>query len=195
MLDIPLFDRTSNGNCGFLGFRMCQNRLAVAVLSYIIEQGKFARVIELGTQLGGLTALLGLQCRMQDVEMYTFDVQATSPYVEWLHLFGVHYQLGNIFSGEGVTAIRSLIEAPGRVLLLCDNGDKIRELHTFAPFLKTDDLIGAHDYQPDADCDEKRWGWHEVRDADVKSICEEHHLASYLPAACAEAAWLMRIKQ
>src|SRR5580698_8390081 len=79
-VEMPLYERTSDGNCRVLGLRMCQNRLAVAVLSYVIETGGFKQVIELGTQLGGLSALLGLQCRMVRARFDTFDKEAASPY-------------------------------------------------------------------------------------------------------------------
>src|SRR5579871_373769 len=193
-MEFPLYDRTPGGNCGFLGFRMCQNRIAVAVLSYLLETGGFAQVIELGTQLGGLTVLLGLQCHMQGIRLDSFDLEAASPYQEWFERFGVHYHIGDIFRPEGVATIQVLIQAPGRALVLCDNGNKAREFATFAPFLKSGDVIGAHDYHPDGDYDPRRWAWHEIRDTDLQEVCEQHHLEPFLPEAATEAAWVMKIK-
>ena len=193
-MDIPLYDRTPNGNCGFLGFRMCQNRIAVAVLSYIIETGGFAQIIELGTQLGGLTVLLGLQCRMLDIRLDSFDLEAISPYANLLEEFGVHYRICDIFSEAGVSAIRELIQVPGRVLLLCDNGDKVREFHTFARYLKPGNVIGAHDYHPDGEYDVRRWAWQEIGDAVVQETCVQYNLEPFLPEACLEAAWLMKMR-
>ena len=193
-IHFPLYDRTPNGNCGFLGLRMCQNRIAVAVLSYLLETGGFTQVIELGTQLGGLTVLLGLQCRMLGIRLDSFDLEAISPYAALLEQFGVQYRIGDIFSEVGSAAVRELIASPGRVLLLCDNGDKAREFRTFAPALKPGDVIGAHDYHPDGGYDARRWAWQEIGDADVQETCEQCHLEPYLAEACVEAAWLMKVR-
>jgi hypothetical protein len=194
-MEMPLYERTSDGNCGVLGFRMCQNRLAVSVLSYLIETGGFRQVIELGTQLGGLSALLGLQCRMVGARFDTFDKEAASPYSGWFALFGVNYRILDVFSPTGTAAVRELIQAPGRVLLLCDNGDKKEEFARFAPYLKAGDVIGAHDYHPDGDYQERRWGWHEITDAAVEETCRTQGLVPYHQEDCTEAAWLMRIKE
>ena len=193
-LAIPLYDRTSEGNCAFLGLRMCQNRLAVPVLSYVLETGGFVRMVELGTQLGGLSVLLGLQCRLLGVQMHTFDREDSSPYGEWLDRFDVERHLVDIFSPAGEAQVRELVEAPGRTLLLCDNGDKAREFRTFAPCLKAGDVIGAHDYHPDGDYDERRWAWREIGEQDVRETCEAYGLLPYLQEAATEAAWLLRVR-
>lgn len=193
-LKMPLYDRTSEGNCAFLGLRMCQNRLAVPVLSYVLETGGFAQVIELGTQLGGLSVLLGLQCKLLGAQMHTIDREDRTLYPELLNDFGVTCHRLDLFSAEGNALVEGLVKQAGRTLLLCDNGDKAREFALFAPCLKSGDVIGAHDYHPDGDYDAKRWAWHELHDSEVAAVCDRENLLPYLAEDAIQAAWLLRVK-
>jgi len=193
-MEFPLYDLTSNGNCGFLGFRMCQNRLAVAIFSHLLETEGFGQVIELGTQLGGFSALLGLQCQMMGARFDTFDIQRDTLYPEWFLRFGIYYHIVDILSDAGTTLIRELIQTEKRVLLLCDNGSKVEEFRRFAPFLKSGDVIGAHDYHPDGVDNSRNWAWNEIGDRAVEPICQELGLVPFHQADFTESAWLMRVK-
>lgn len=193
-MKIPYYTSSDNYTCEVLGFRMCQNRLAVPVLSYLIETGDFKRVIELGTHFGGLSALLGLQCQLIGATLDTFDLKSKILYQEWLDRFKVRSHLCNVFSKEGTAIIQDLIEKPGRVLMLCDNGAKVREVNLFAPMLKPGDVIGAHDYHPAGQFNSERWGWQEISDQAIAKVCEKQNLAPFHQDLCTQAAWVMKVK-
>jgi hypothetical protein len=70
------------------------------------------------------------------------------------------------------------------------SGDKRREFSTFAPLLKSGDIIGAHDLYVGADY----WAWSEITEADVADVCERHELVRLMQEEFAPAGWLMRRK-
>ena len=47
---------------------------------------------------------------------------------------------------QEVESIKALIEQPGRVMVLCDGGDKITEFDLFSGYLKEGDVIMCHDF-------------------------------------------------
>lgn len=192
-MKISLFETYAGFNSSPFGFRMSQNRLAPLALSYLIERGDFARVVELGTHTGGLTALLGVHCKNVGAELHTFDwTNSALLYADWFDLLGVKAHLMNVFSADGETLIRTLIEGPGRTLLLCDGGDKRREFSLFASSLKEGDVIGAHDCRNDP----PYWSWKEISEEDVRETCERYQLDPVEHADLfADAAWIMKTKK
>ncbi len=104
--------------------------------------------IELGTLHGGLT--MGIMEGCSDVEIHSFDYKRSlSP------------GLSLIFFDNGVTCHRAnlMLEKPSedlvnlltenkhrRKILYCDNGDKIKEVNTYAKYISPGDLIGCHDW-------------------------------------------------
>jgi len=190
---ISLYETYAGFNSAPLGFKMSQNRLAPLALSYLIERGDFTRVVELGTHTGGLTALLGVHCKNVGAALHTFDWSNSALlYADWFDLLGVQAYLLDIFSADGEALIRTLIEAPGRTLLLCDGGDKRREFKSFARSLKDGDVIGAHDCRNDS----PYWSWQEISEDDVRDTCLHEHLVPVEHADLfADAAWLMKTKQ
>jgi predicted O-methyltransferase YrrM len=103
---------------------------------------EFDIVIELGTLRGGLTILLAELCGSK---LHTFDIKDvlsdSSKHI--LNDLNVSVYVENIFDTD---TVKNLIRKEGRVLLLCDNGNKPKEVKLFTPFLKKDDVIMAHDY-------------------------------------------------
>lgn len=192
-MKISLFEWYDGYNSAPLGFRMSQNRMAPFAFSYLLEHGKFARLVELGTHTGGLTALLGVHCKNVGTELHTFDWNDRALlYADWFELLGVKSYVMDIFSPEGTQLIRDLIARPGRTILLCDGGDKRREFSMFAKTLKDGDVIGAHDCRNDA----PYWSWKEISEEDVHEISIEEHLVPVDHADLfMEAAWIMKTKK
>lgn len=112
-----------------------------------------SRIIELGTEDGGLSLFLCLQAVQRGMDFYTFDNRVYSdgkpesfdlPLGRLLDLESRFYN-ANVFE-EGCKLIEELIIESGTTILCCDNGDKPREFATFAPILKSGDLITVHDW-------------------------------------------------
>jgi hypothetical protein len=73
--------------------------------------------------------------------------------------------IGDCFSPQIVPLLRKAIGGSKRMFLLCDGGNKPKELRYFKDFLREGDLIATHDFtdevtEEDLDC--LKSGWNEV---------------------------------
>jgi cephalosporin hydroxylase len=92
-------------------------------------------VVELGTGQGGLSHFLHAQAQARNVSFHTFDSippDADIPGWEKVDVF------------QDVDLVVSHFTRP--VLLVCDDGNKVLELETYAPHLYTGDLAAVHDW-------------------------------------------------
>ena len=158
----------------FLGMRMQQSVGIVLALNSLFEMLKPRRIIELGTGYGGLTVCLGIWGYTHLTPVYSFDATPR----HWslgtmLAVLGVRLIREDIFGYE--EAIARLVQRHGITLLLCDNGDKKREVNTFAPYLKMGDTIMLHDYSADGSVS------HEVEYADIQATCVRCGLVPIMP--------------
>jgi hypothetical protein len=146
------------------------------------------RIIELGTFDAIFTRIIyKLRSEINpDFDFHTFDI--VKSFTEELPVNLIFHNL-DIFSN--IEFIGSLVIK--KTLILCDNGDKIKEVHALYPYMKKDCVIMAHDYFHDKDDFKKnnaRWPACEITDDDVKDL----PLKNYLQDIMSEAAWLSLIK-
>ncbi|HVC19675.1 MAG TPA: hypothetical protein VNE16_06335 [Vicinamibacterales bacterium] len=159
-IDIPAFGHYPNSS--FLGFPMSQNRHALAAWNWLLEAMHPSTLIEIGTSVGGFSALMALAAANFDALFVTYDINDMRP--ERLRMFtDAAFRRADCF--DRTEEIGALIQRPGTTYVFCDGGDKVRELQTFSAFLKPGDVIGAHDYA--CGCD---WPWAEIRDCDVEPV-------------------------
>ncbi len=182
----------------FLGHRMAQTPEALLVFNEIFNREKFVRVIEIGTFFGGFALYLAFCSRMLNMKFFTFDIKTkkSNVYKRIKQLGGTYLQL-NVFQPQGKERLRSLIRAPGRVLLLCDGGNKVKEIEFFAQFLKPKDVIMGHDYF-ETDMDffrQDKWFSCELTEADIRSTCEKYNLAPWYQHLWKEVFWVGKIKK
>ncbi len=180
---IPLFDY-KQGGCVYLGSIICQNRLAVATWSYAFEKYPPKTIIEIGTGTGSFISLLGINAKRIGAVIQTFDKH----YVPLVNDLPITLHHANCFEVED--EIEDLILNPGRTYLLCDGGDKIKEFNTFAKYLKSEDIIAAHDYV----INKEWWGWSEIKEQDVANTVAEQNLKSFMYDEFAMAGWIAFIK-
>jgi hypothetical protein len=112
-----------------------------AALERLIDWYKPDVIIELGAGNGNLTLALADKA---DCEVHAYnDIRQ----VRELHpKDNVWFHLGDIFAPVCLHDIFERITKAKRPMVLCDNGDKPKEVATFAPKLPKDGLIGVHDY-------------------------------------------------
>lgn len=128
------------------------------LLQKVLDGFRPELIIEFGTMAGGLTLLFHEWNR--DIPLYTYDKYtiihhfrrtdiATMEDLENLNANGfndnVKIFIQDILS-EPVPEIVDLIQSDKRVLLYCDNGNKIQEVHMYAKYLKSGSLLGVHDW-------------------------------------------------
>jgi hypothetical protein len=113
------------------------------------------RIIELGTMSGKFTHIIHALRSENDnnFDLITFDQRrdVRAEYLPWNMIF---CQM-DIFLN--MDFIINLIKP--RTLILCDNGNKIKEVQSLAPHLKQDCVIMAHDYFHDKYAFEHQIGW------------------------------------
>lgn len=92
---------------------------------------------------------------------------------------------------EKIDEIQEWIQRRGLCFVLCDGGNKPKEFNTFSKFLKSGDVISAHDY-----CDETvegysplYWGWREVPLESIRGAIKSENLEDFEPAWFQFSAW------
>lgn len=152
-----------------LGMVMCQNRLAVPIWSYTLETYPAARIIELGTYSGGLATALGVHAYMIGCKLVSYDrariregsKDEIERQDELARFLGIDFRIADMWAKEA--EIAALIAKPGTTYILCDGGNKPRELEVFSQYMKRGDIIAAHDIGT------AHWPWREFapeRDGD-----------------------------
>jgi hypothetical protein len=104
----------------------------------------FDLIIELGTRSGGLTLFLADNSNVPVHSFEKFKNFLTKPVIKKLETKGVVLHFADALNSNAVPNL--VKKTTGRILLLCDNGDKVREVSQFAPVLKSNDVIMGHDY-------------------------------------------------
>jgi 23S rRNA U2552 (ribose-2'-O)-methylase RlmE/FtsJ len=114
----------------------------------VILENSFSRIIEIGTNRGGLTLWLS-DNRPEKCDIYSFDITdeylMIDPQKE-----NINFIQKNVFS-EASQEIHDLISSEGQTLLLCDGGNKNHEFNVFSESLKSGDIIMCHDFMDDSE--------------------------------------------
>lgn len=194
------------GGTRFLGLLMGQNQHALPAFDTLFKtlerEGTPPKtIIELGTSHGGFSLFLHLYSLVSGAHFVTYDRSGFVPtYRALFQRWQVDYRQADVLHDPATRAeIAALIAAPGQTVLLCDNGDKVREFALYAPYLKPGDLVLAHDYCIDTstferDYRDRIWSFCEVTEADIEPVCQQCHLTPFLQGVMALAVWACRRK-
>lgn len=169
-------------------FNVTKTLSSFALFVKTLKENGFAngRIIELGTGRGGFSVFLAIYCIFlgKGWELYTFDNGDRLEEHTWqmLDKLGVSVYMADIFSEDTTASIIELIRKKGTTVLLCDNGNKRREFNLFSKHLKSGDYIFAHDLTK------------EIRESDVKALCEKYDIEPYMQEVFAEVLWLSKKK-
>lgn len=146
-------------NTRILGGGASQNFAALKLLEYYIAYEKPEYVVEIGSQKGGLSVYLGtIACATEQFIFHTFEIDKNKDWynrenegvghwfekMETISPFCKSIE-GNIFSEEIFNFIKSYVDKY-KTIIICDGGNKPREISLYTEVLKTGDIIMAHDY-------------------------------------------------
>lgn len=193
---IPLYQLdAASVACTPLGFPMCQNRLAVPTWSYAMELHPPKRIVELGTYNGGFTCAIGVHAYRIGTKITSYE-RARAPDENFAALgkfLGITFRdQVDMWACEG--EISKLIAQPGLTYVLCDGGDKQRELATFAKYLKPGDVIASHDYHSKtiklAPGEPHPWPWSEMPAEHGEAVAAANGLKPFLQEHFDWAGWL-----
>lgn len=197
----PTYKHPQSGN-----IRLQQNEFFLDNLENIILSINPHRIIEIGTARGGTTLAISdilNKNNLYDVKIKTFDIK-TKSHLQNLSTTNIEFYIGNIFvyRDESLlhpTEITNFLSQNKTNLILCDGGNKIKEFNTLCKYLKTGDVIMAHDYAPNKEVFEseykgKIWNWMEVTDSDIEKSVKKHNLEYYNMDLIQPSAWVSFIK-
>jgi hypothetical protein len=126
----------------FLGGEMAQSVNDFIIWEELLEI-PFTRLIEVGTWKGNLALYLKLYCDEKTAEFITYDVRDYEPSkMKKVLGFDKHFNKIDVFKSN----LPEIIKKPGRTILFCDGGNKIKEFNTFSKYAKKGDLVGVHDW-------------------------------------------------
>lgn len=148
----------------FLGRGNWHSMMEIFFLDHLLHVNRFNRIIELGGMQCGMTIIFGIHALRMGAEVKTFDIRSEPKditYTKLKEVLPIEFHQMNVFGPEAHKLIRAYMEE-GRVLLYCDNGDKDREFNTYAPYLKPNDVIMAHD------CGTRELKWKDIEETVVK---------------------------
>jgi cephalosporin hydroxylase len=132
---------------------------ALSIIEYFLLHEKPKLIIELGTFYCGVTALFHETDK--SIEIHTFDYKDFMKDLRKAHKVitvaelaefktkvfseNVHFHHENILTAPNQNLI-DLLKRPEKKFLYCDNGNKIQEINTYAPYLNPGDFLGCHDW-------------------------------------------------
>jgi cephalosporin hydroxylase len=189
----------------YLKFVAQQNHHAYEAFSLLLKETKPKTIIEIGTSLGGLTQYLKYLINEMglDTKLITYEINGREHY-QRMRESGIDVRLENIFT-ENYKELKNpevidLIQNEGTTIVLCDGGNKVEEFRILSEFLKTGDIIMAHDYAPnkkvfDEEIYMKLWNWFEINDSDILKPSEENNLIDYMKDTFNKAVWTCKIKK
>lgn len=134
--------------------------------NYISE---FDNIIEIGTYNGGLTSWL-YDNKNPNAMVVSYDIDGT---INQTNRTDIDFRIEDCFAEKSFNEITSYIQRPGKTLFVCDGGDKPKEFNVFSEYLKSGDVIIAHDYSKDADYWKfvtDYWQWPYASDTNYDSI-------------------------
>ena len=150
------------------GQRSAQSRFIVDMFPEFLK--KFDVIIELGTFTGVFTKYLSLNVNV-NTRIYTYDINPH--YREVGDLPNTNFVISDILEPSTIFEIKTLVKFGGRVLFLCDGGDKETEFKLYSKFLKTNDVIMLHDYEDSPEEYEiikNRIGWTTKSESTYKNL-------------------------
>lgn len=223
------------GHQSFFGAFAQQNPAAFLSFNRLLNAHNFDTIIELGTHDGGLSTMFALYCYLSKRIAWSINEQEPSLYknkthhrrpkqfvtfdnvrrdegaiVALKHLGTLFMQQDTLFDEENIAGIRRMIdnERNGTVLLLCDGGNKKRELELYGSALKPGDFVCLHDWARDEAAFEtnKRNGvWHgwesrwedgvgEGQQFGIKDLCERYGIEQIYADEFDKVAWFVGVK-
>jgi cephalosporin hydroxylase len=122
----------------FAGVPAAQYWSDFCLWEHLLNWSRPASIVELGTGRGGMALYLATQAQLRGLHFATHDhapplvrVPAIEPFFR---------------EGDVLREPERVVLDPKPLVLFCDDGDKPREIETFAPRLEAGDLLAVHNW-------------------------------------------------
>lgn len=188
----------------FRGIPCQQNPYSFQVFYEFLQETRPDTIVEIGTGLGGFTYFLGICCKELGLttSIYTFDINPVIT-TDKLKELGIKQSSEPMFLGnwKGVkSTLVELIQTPGKTIVLCDGGNKVKEVSLLSPYLKVGDFILTHDYAFNyhvfnTEIKGKLWNWLEITYTDIETVLKTNNLQPYKSEFFKNAVWFCMEKK
>lgn len=119
----------------------------LGAIAYTIQAGGIRTVLEIGVEHGGLAAWLLAYGRYTGIAYRGVDISLGSLQTRVRDLDAGNLIECDAWSAAAIRAARAWLDSqPAPALIICDGGDKPKELHLYAPLLRPGDVLLGHDY-------------------------------------------------
>jgi len=138
----------------FIGYHMQHSYYLYHIIDEIMtENPEIMGIVEIGTGSGALTTVLGLWGISRNIPVLSVDIKNIHDDKVFRALKITYIQLDE-FSDYLISEVKRFINrVNGPILFICDGGNKIREFNFWAPLLKPNSIIAAHDWTTEIDYD------------------------------------------
>ena len=195
-------------NMHYSNLAIMQNHNILFPFFRLIRRIKPSRVIEIGTAHGGLTLmirdLMDLN-GLQSSDLVTYDVVNPTGLIDEIEKSNLNIKVEhkNVFDNDYNLiddTLSEIIKSEGITIILCDGGNKKEEFKTLSGYMKSGDIIMAHDYAYDEKyysekIHNKIWYWHEIKNSDILESCEKNNLVDYMEQDFSNVVWCCKIKK
>ena len=125
--------------------KVVHEKQAIPIIQDIVRYYRPPLMLELGTSWGGVTMILN--DANPNAELYTFDLPAQNRVESYIcnTIRNIHVCKCDILTNPHKPLI-DLCADKRQKLLYCDNGNKLKEVLMYAPYLRTGDILGVHDW-------------------------------------------------
>ena len=196
---------------GHEGIRAQQNPNAFQMFDKFFNENQFDFVIEIGTSFGGFSLYLYEQSIQHGWNFITYDYSKFKNGIWsdrrrdlkniWDGELKFDFRVKDVFHQDTIDEISHIIKN-NKCLVLCDGGDKPKEIQIYSQYLQPGSYIMGHDYSPSKQYHKqhhkgKVWNWLELMDSDVEDTIQEYNLqkpSEYYQGFC-DVVWLCLIKE
>ena len=198
------------GSFNYKGLPMLQHKNIVDKFKRLIEITKPTRIVEIGTEYGGLTLLLQdiVNELNIDTKIRTYDIKDSSFLINHPDLTNtIEIVNKDLFAynpfrleEESLIELNDFLTEDGVNIILCDGGSKKDEFNEFSKIIKSGDIVMIHDYivnseEFNSNFLNKIWNWHEAKYSDIKTSVIEQGLSPYLEVDFSNVVWGCFIKK
>jgi tRNA A58 N-methylase Trm61 len=181
-----------------------QNANAFGVFFDLLSAIKPARILEIGTGMGGLTFFLQHTCNALGLNTHirTYDVIIPMNIMA-LTNEGVEVKIIDVFGGDYKSVDQDVIDyiqQDGLTLVLCDGKSKWNEFNILSEHIKPNDFIMAHDYFENQEkfdnvINGKIWNWNEIQYSEIEESVKKYNLVECDADVYQYVAWVCMTKK
>lgn len=199
------------GQFSYNGIYVLQNPNIFGVFEKLFLDKKPKRIIEIGTEYGGLTLMLKdilKKIHIDDFLIRTYDIKEPKMLLNHANFEkNIEVVVKNLFESnpfslkkESIIELKDFMSNDSCNVVLCDGGNKAKEFNAISDILNVGDIIMAHDYAKDETyfkekIENEYWNWFEIQESDIDECSKRNNLDFYMQEEFEKVAWVCKLKK